>query len=89
MLSRLGRSRKPCGLVRGSLPRLRVLSNPLDRVMLGNEALDYFRFTIGPKNIDAPASSGIFSSHESWSLIEHPSNMRLWRPDSSQLSCHS
>lgn len=31
-----------------SLPRLRVLSNPLGRVMLGNEALDYLRFAIGP-----------------------------------------
>jgi hypothetical protein len=29
-------------------PRLRVLSNPLSRVMLGNEALDYFRFAVGP-----------------------------------------
>jgi hypothetical protein len=28
--------------------RLRVFSNPLDRVMLGNETLDYFRFAIGP-----------------------------------------
>jgi len=31
-----------------SQPRLRVLSNPFSRVMLGNEALDYFRFAIGP-----------------------------------------
>jgi hypothetical protein len=31
-----------------SLPRHRALSNPLDCVMLGNEALDYFRFAIGP-----------------------------------------
>jgi hypothetical protein len=28
--------------------RLRVLSNPLGCVMLGNETLDYFRFAIGP-----------------------------------------
>jgi len=31
-----------------SLPRLRVLSNPLDCVMLGNETFHYFRFAIGP-----------------------------------------
>jgi hypothetical protein len=31
-----------------SLPRLRMLSNPLDGVMLGNKSLDYFRFAIGP-----------------------------------------
>jgi hypothetical protein len=30
------------------LPGLGVLSNPLDCVMLGNEALDCFRFAIGP-----------------------------------------
>jgi hypothetical protein len=31
-----------------SLPRLRVLSNPLECVMLGNETFHYFRFAIGP-----------------------------------------
>ena len=70
-----------------SQPRLRVLSNPLDCVMLGHETLDYFRFAIGPQNIDLPARTGIFPRHESWSLLGHPSNMRLWRPGSSQLSC--
>jgi hypothetical protein len=30
------------------LPRLRVLINPLGRVMFRDKALDYFRFTIGP-----------------------------------------
>jgi hypothetical protein len=38
-----------------SLPRHRVLSNPLNRVMLRNKTLDNFRFAIGPKNIDPPA----------------------------------
>jgi len=52
-----------------------VLSNPIDRVMLGNETLYYFRFTIGPQNIDTPARSGILPSHESWSLLEHPTNI--------------
>jgi hypothetical protein len=66
-----------------------VLSDPFGRVMFGNETLDYFRFAIGPKNIDPPAGPGIFPRHESWSLLGHPSNMRLWRPDSSQLSCHN
>jgi len=78
-------------LIRISLPRLRVLmlSNPLNRVMFRNKALDYFRFAIGPQNIDPPARSGIFPRHESWSLLEHPSNMRLRQPGSSQLSCHN
>jgi hypothetical protein len=57
--------------------------------MLGNETLDYFRFAIRPENIDPPARPGIFPRHESWSLLGHPSNMRLWRPGSSQLSCHN
>ena len=37
-------------VIRISRRRLRVLmlSNPLNRVMLGNETLDYFRFAIGP-----------------------------------------
>jgi hypothetical protein len=56
--------------------------------MLGHETLDYFRFAIGPQNIDPPARTGIFPRHESWSLLGHPSNKRLWRPGSSQLSCH-
>src|ERR1700730_11472602 len=86
-LGSLGRLR--CIVIRIFLPRLGVLSNPYDRVILGNEALDYFRFAIGPQNIDTPASPGIFPSHESWSLLEHPSNMRLWRPRSSQLFCHN
>jgi len=55
--------------------------------MLGHETLDYFRFAIGPQNIDLPARTGTFPRHESWSLLGHPSNMRLWRPGSSQLSC--
>jgi hypothetical protein len=78
-------------IIRISLPRLRVLmlSNPLERVMLRNKAPDYFRFAVGPQNIDPPARSGIFPSHESWSLLEHPSNMRPRRPGSSQPSCHN
>jgi hypothetical protein len=32
-----------------------VISNPLNRVMFRNKALDYFRFAIGPQNIDTPA----------------------------------
>jgi hypothetical protein len=61
-------------LIRISLPRLRVLmlSNPLNRAIFRNRALDYFRFAIGPQNIDSPARSGIFPSQESWSLLEHP-----------------
>lgn len=80
-----------CFLIRVSLPRLRVLvlSNPLDRVAFRNKALDCFRFAVGPQNIDPPAKSGIFTSHESWSLLEHPPNMRLWCPGSSQLSCRN
>ena len=37
-------------VIRISLRRVGVLvlSNPLNRVMLGNETLDYFRFAIGP-----------------------------------------
>jgi hypothetical protein len=61
-------------------------SNPLNRVIFRNKALDYFRFAIGPQNIDTPARPGISPRHESWSLLGHPSNMRLWRPGSSQLS---
>jgi hypothetical protein len=78
-------------VIRISLPRHRVLMlrNPLNRVILRNKALDYFRFAIGPQNIDPPARSGIFPSHVSWSLLEHPSNMRLRRPSSSQLFCHN
>jgi len=66
-----------------------MLSNPLDRVIFRNKALDYFSFTIGPQNIDPPTRSGIFPRHESWSLLGHPSNMRLRRPGSSQLPCHN
>lgn len=66
-----------------------MLSNPLDRVAFRNKALDYFRFAIGPQNIHPPAKSGIFPSHENWSLLEHPPNMRLWCPGSSQLSCRN
>jgi len=40
--------------------RLRVLSNPLDRVMLGNETLDYFRFAIRPQNITPQPDPGFF-----------------------------
>ena len=72
-------------------PRLSVLmlSNPLNRVIFRNKPPDYFRFAIGPQNIDPPARPGIFPRHESWSLLGHPSNMRLCRPRSSQLSCHN
>ena len=66
-----------------------MLSNPLDCVMLGNKTLDYFRFAIGPQNIDAPARPWIFPRHESWSLLGHPTNMRPCRHGSSQLSCHN
>jgi|ERR1700686_5341432 hypothetical protein len=51
-----------------------MLSDPLNRVMLGYEALDYSRFAIGPQNIHLPARSGIFPRQESWSLLEHPLN---------------
>jgi hypothetical protein len=56
-------------VIRISRPRLRVLklSNPLNRVIFRNKALDYFRFAIGPQNIDTPARAGIFPRHESWS----------------------
>src|ERR1700726_4506025 len=66
-----------------------MLCDPLNRVIFRNKALDYFGFAIGPQNIDPPARSGIFPSHVSWSLLEHPSNMRLRRPGSSQQSCHN
>ena len=72
-----------------SLPHQRVFGDPLGRVILGNEALDYLRFAIGPKDIDPPASSRIFPSHESWWLLEHPSNVRPRRPGSRQQSCHN
>jgi hypothetical protein len=35
-----------------SLPTLRVLSNPFNRVMFRIKTLDYFRLTIRPENID-------------------------------------
>jgi hypothetical protein len=66
-----------------------MLCNPLNRVILGNEALDCFRFAIGPQNINPPARAGIFPRHESWSLLGHPSNMRMWEPGSRQSSCHN
>jgi transposase len=78
-------------VTRTSLPcrRMLMLGNPPNGVMLCNKPLDGFRFAIGPENIDLPASPGIFPRHESWSLLGyHPPNMRLWRPGSSQLSCH-
>jgi hypothetical protein len=49
-----------------------MLGNPLDRVVFRSEALHYFGFTIGPKNIDPPATSGIFPSRKGWYLLEHP-----------------
>jgi hypothetical protein len=64
-----------------------MLSNPLNRVMFRNKALDYFRFAIGPQNIDPPARTGIFPRHENWSLLGHPTSMGVWRPGSSQLFC--
>jgi hypothetical protein len=66
-----------------------MLSNPLNRVIFRNEALDYFRFAIGPQNIDRPARTGIFPRHESWSLLGHPANMSRWQNGSSQLCCHN
>lgn len=66
-----------------------MLSNPLDRVIFCNEALDHSRFAIGPQNIDLPAGSGIFPRAESWSLLGHALIMRLRRRGSSQLSCHN
>jgi hypothetical protein len=51
-----------------------MLSNPLNRVIFRNKALDYFRFAIRPKNIHPPTRSAIFPRRESWSLLEHPSN---------------
>jgi hypothetical protein len=66
-----------------------MLSNPLNRVMFRSKALDYFRFAIGPQNIDPPARTGIFPRHENWSLLGHPTNMGVWRPGSSQLSCNN
>jgi hypothetical protein len=35
-------------VIRISLPRPGMLSNPPGRVLLGSETLDYFRFAIGP-----------------------------------------
>jgi hypothetical protein len=66
-----------------------MLCNPLNRVIFRNKALDYFRFAIGPQNIDPPARTGIFPRYESWSLLGHPWNMRLRRHGSRQLSCHN
>jgi len=66
-----------------------MLSNPLNRVTLGNKTLNDFRFPIGPQDIDPPAGTGIFPGHESRLLFQHQSNMRLRRPGSSQLSCHN
>ena len=65
-----------------SLPALRVLSNPFNRVMLRNKTLDYFRLTIKPENIDYPAGSGIFPRHESGPMLGHLGNMRLRRAGS-------
>jgi hypothetical protein len=67
-----------------------MLSNPLKRVILRNKALDYFRFAIGPQNIDRPARSGIFPCPESWSLLRHPFEYAPMPPRySSQLSRHN
>jgi hypothetical protein len=63
-----------------------MLIDPLGRVMFGNEAFDRFRFSIGPKNINAPPRSGIFPRYESWLLLGHPSNMRPDSPFSSEQS---
>ena len=38
-------------------------SNPLNRVIFRNKALDYFRFAIGPQNIEStPSQTGDFSA---------------------------
>ena len=50
-----------------------MLGNPFDRVVFRNETLDYFRFAIGPQNIDTPATSGIFPSRKGWHLLQHAS----------------
>jgi hypothetical protein len=56
-LGRLG-----CLAVGISRPRLTVLmlSNPLNRVIFRNKALDYFRFAIGPQNINPQPEPGFF-----------------------------
>jgi hypothetical protein len=37
-----------------------MLCDPLNRVMFRNKALDYFRFAIGPQNIDPQPDPGFF-----------------------------
>ncbi|MGY4400798.1 hypothetical protein ACVIYL_001601 [Bradyrhizobium sp. USDA 3315] len=64
-----------------------MLSNPLRRVVLGDKALNYFRFPIRPENINTPPTSGIFPCQERWLLFKHLVTMRVWTLVTSQLSC--
>ncbi len=61
-----------------------MFGDPVGGSFFGSETLDYFRIAIGPKNIDNPAESGIFSRHENGQVFGHLANMRLRRPGSSQ-----
>ncbi|NLS72178.1 hypothetical protein E3H11_25360 [Bradyrhizobium brasilense] len=64
------------------MARQRMLRNPLCRVMLRDKPLDDFSFAVGPQNIDPPAGAGVFTSHESWSLLDHCVTMRRGAPAS-------
>jgi len=60
-----------------------MFGDPLGGLLFGDETLDYFRLAIGPKNIDHPAKSGIFSGHENGSVFGHLANTPLRRGGSS------
>jgi hypothetical protein len=51
--------------------------------------IDTLRQMCRLKTTIAQPVPGFFRAKKSWSLVEHPSNMRLRRPASGQPSCHS
>ena len=53
-----------------------MFGDPLGGSFFGSEALDYFRLTIGPKNVYHPTESGVaFPRCEGGPMLGHPSNM--------------
>ena len=49
-----------------------MFGDPLGGSFFGSEALDYFRLTIGPKNVYHPTESGVaFRRHESGPMLGH------------------
>ena len=69
------------------LPTFGMFGDPLGGSFFGSEALDYFRLTIGPKNVYHPTESGVaFRRCEGGPMLGHIPNMHLPGVGSSRLT---